>query len=358
MLGGTGHFGARIVRRLAGVAGLDVIATSRLARPSRVDGGQHAVLDWRAESFARDLDALHPTVVIHCAGPFQSQDYRVAQAALGCGAHYIDLADGREFVTRFARALDAPARRAGLLAVSGASTVPALSSAVVDALAPTRLQRLDSISIVIAPGHRAPRGIATLEAVLGYTGTEFRWLVDGKWQPVRGWQGLQRMRLAVGTRYAGACDVPDLELFPARYPTVRTMQFRAALEFSFENFMLRGVAGLRRAGLPLPIERWARGFERIAKFFDHFGSDRGAMLVELRGSGLEGLPARVRWELVAEGNHGPEVPTMAAVLLALKIARGEPIEPGARACVGMLSLREFESEFGRWNIRTTIRHVE
>lgn len=304
MLGGTGHFGARIVRRLAGVAGLDVIATSRLARPSRVDGGQPAVLDWRAESFARDLDALHPTVVIHCAGPFQSQDYRVAQAALGCGAHYIDLADGREFVTPFAQALDAPARRAGLLAVSGASTVPALSSAVVDALAPTRLQRLDSISIVIAPGHRAPRGIATLEAVLGYTGTEFRWLVDGKWQPVR------------------------------------------------------GVAGLRRAGLPLPIERWARGFERIAKFFDHFGSDRGAMLVELRGSSLEGLPARVRWELVAEGNHGPEVPTMAAVLLALKIARGEPIEPSARACVGMLSLREFESEFGRWNIRTTIRHVE
>jgi len=39
--------------------------------------------------------------VIHCAGPFQSQDYRVALAAMAAGAHYLDLADGRQFVARF-----------------------------------------------------------------------------------------------------------------------------------------------------------------------------------------------------------------------------------------------------------------
>ena len=100
-------------------------------------------------------------MVIHCAGPFQGQNYRVAEATLACGAHYLDLADGRAFVAQFASAIDSAARAADRTAISGASTLPALSSAVVEYLRST-FQRLETINLTIAPGQHAPRGTATM----------------------------------------------------------------------------------------------------------------------------------------------------------------------------------------------------
>jgi len=35
---------------------------------------------------------------------------------------------------------------------------------------------------------------------------------------------------------------------------------------------------LRRRGVPLPIERWARPLSRIASWMDAFGGDLGGML--------------------------------------------------------------------------------
>ena len=60
---------------------------------------------WTAPTFAAQLKALNPDLVIHCAGPFQGQDYRVALASMACDAHYIDIADGRDFVGRFVDAV-------------------------------------------------------------------------------------------------------------------------------------------------------------------------------------------------------------------------------------------------------------
>ena len=44
------------------------------------------------------MAALRPGLVIHTVGPFQQQDFAVAQAAIAAGAHYCDLADARRFV--------------------------------------------------------------------------------------------------------------------------------------------------------------------------------------------------------------------------------------------------------------------
>src|SRR5690606_40734885 len=68
------------------------------------------------------LKKIKPDIVIHTSGPFQSQGYEVAEACIDCGAHYIDLADGREFVAGI-HTLDEKAKRAGILVVSGASSV-------------------------------------------------------------------------------------------------------------------------------------------------------------------------------------------------------------------------------------------
>ena len=110
--------------------------------------------------------------MIHCVGPFQSQDYRVAQATLAAGAHYLDLADGRRFVVDFASKMQDEAVARGRVAICGTSTLPALSSAVVEELR-KGLVSLEDIETVIAPGQLAPRGQATLEAVFGYLGRPF-----------------------------------------------------------------------------------------------------------------------------------------------------------------------------------------
>ena len=83
----------------------------------------------------------------------------MARAAIKAGCNYLDLADGRAFVTGISR-LDAEARAAGVSIISGASSLPALTSAVVDKYR-GEFKRLDSIRIGITSGALIP-GIATL----------------------------------------------------------------------------------------------------------------------------------------------------------------------------------------------------
>jgi hypothetical protein len=342
VIGGLGNFGARICRRLSSEPGLQVIAASRSTG-----------LDANASDFAVALAALRPGVVIQCAGPFQGQDYRVVAAALACGAHYIDLADGREFVAQFAAQNHAIAQAAGRLAVTGASTLPALSSAVIDHLLP-RFSQIDEIDMTIAPGQRAPRGLATMAAVLGYAGRAFLWWRDGSWQKAYGWQELRKVSFPFGVRHAAACDVPDLTLLPPRYPGVRSVSFRAALELRVQQYAMWCIAGVRRIGIPLPIERWVGFFLRAAGWLDRCGTDRGGMSVSVSGRDETGHRRRVTWQIVAKSNHGPEIPCMASVLLTRKLAAGEKLPPGATPCMGLLTLAEFESEFARWDMNTTI----
>ena len=358
VLGGYGHFGARIVRALAITPGITVIAAGR--NPAQAPANLPGVdlsrielcrLDTADPAFADQLAATGAQLVIHTAGPFQGQGYDVALACLQAGMHYIDLADGREFVRDFALKVDAPARAAGRSAISGASTLPALSSAVVDALAP-QFERLQGIDMVIAPAQATPLGMATVRAVLSYCGKPFDCWIDGRWQPVIGWADPQPVRFAqIAPRLAAACDVPDHDLLVQRYPGVLTVRFRAALELPFLSRCLAGIAWLRRCGLPLPMEAMAGVFARAGRWFDRFGTDLGGMRVTLRGL-RGGVTHTAHWDLTAPMLHGPEIPTFAAVLLARRFARGEPLPTGAHACVGLLTLAEFESEFARWQIES------
>jgi hypothetical protein len=232
--------------------------------------------------------------------------------------------------------------------------LPGLSSAVVDHLA-RRFREVHEIQIAIAPGQRAPRGTATIAGVLSYAGKLFKRLRSGRWSDAWGWQGLKRIRFAgVGARLAATCDVPDLELFPQRYPGVQTVEFRAALELGVQTIAIALIASVRRTGLPLPLERWAGSLNRAASLLDRFGTDRGAMLVSLSGVQLDGRRGSAEWHITAGNNHGPEIPCMAAILMARKLARGEIAINGAHPCMGFLSLADFEPEFARWGMQTVV----
>ena len=354
VIGGSGNFGARIARALQGDPAIELLLAGR--RAARIPGAEALpgiALDIAAPKLADRLAALAPGLIIHCAGPFQGQDYRVAQAALLSGAHYLDLADGRDFVTGFTTSADAMARSANRIAITGASTLPALSSAVIDGLLGP-FSTIERIGIAIAPGQRAPRGLATLEAVFSYLGRPFPVWRGGRWRQVWGWMDLRRLRFDAGARWAAACDVPDLALFPERYPGSGSVDFHAALEFGIQHCALWLLAAVRRLGLPINVGRWAVRLNGAAASFDRWAGDWGGMRVQVDGVAHDGRPSRRTWQLCAPALHGPEIPCMPAILLARRIARGSITQRGAYACMGFLTLADFEAEFARWGIRTRI----
>jgi len=354
IIGATGHFGGRICRRILGEPNTELVITSRnldRAQPLSTELVQMhadatvsaAALDQTSPTFAADLAALQPNIVIHTAGPYQGQSYNVAEACLACGSHYIDLADGREFVERF-DALHEEARRKDVLLVSGASTLPGVSSAVVDHVR-SDFESIHSIETSIAPAHQTPRGAGTVAAVLSYCGAPFQVLESGEWITRYGWQDLKLQRYPeFGRRLSGACDVPDLGLLPNYVNGVQTVTFHAALEASWEQIALWKMAWTTRIGLIRSWERLVPTFQSLGDRLIKFGSTTGGMQMRIGGIGDDHKVKTLVWNLVARQNHGPEIPCVPALVLARKLAAGTISARGAYPCLGMITLREFDEE--------------
>jgi hypothetical protein len=345
VLGGYGFFGRRIVERLALQPGVEVVIAGRspdpceaLARTLRARLAapiSACALDASAPDFASRLAAMQPDVVVHCAGPFQTQEYGVAIACIEARAHYIDLADGREFVTGIA-ALDERARAAGVALVSGASSVPGLSCAVVDELAAGMLD-VQEIDIGISPGNRTERGLSTVQAVLSYCGRRI-----GPSADVFGWSGTweRRYPAPVGSRLLSPCDVPDLALLAARYPGSPRVRFGAGLELRFLHRGMNVLAWLVRRRLVGNLLPHASRLKRASDWFRHWGSDAGAMHVRVTGTAAHRRQVTREWLLVAASGDGPYVPTLAATALVLRLAQGNGLPCGAAPCVGLLTSKE------------------
>ena len=367
IIGATGHFGGRIGRRILGEPNTELVITSRslgkvetlsteLARINSDARVSAAALDQTAPMFAADLAALRPDIVIHTAGPYQGQGYDVAKACLACGSHYIDLADGREFVEGF-DALHEDACRKGVLLVSGASTLPGLSSAVVDHVR-GEFESIHSIETSIAPAHQTPRGVGTVAAVLSYCGAPFQVFENGEWVTRYGWQGLKMQRYPeFGRRLSGACDVPDLGLFPEYVNGVQTVTFHAALEATWEQITLWKMAWATRLGIVRNWERLVPTFQSVSDRLIKLGSTTGGMQMRIAGEGDDKLPKTLMWNLVAQQNHGPEIPCVPALILARKLAAGTISARGAYPCLGMITLPEFDEEVSDLDIRWRMDEV-
>lgn len=347
VLGGYGNFGAYISRALAQSPDIRLLVAGRSLEKARRFVAQlglsaaHAVrLDADVTTLAGDLRGLGIDTLIHTAGPFQGQDYRVARACIEAGCNYIDLADGRDFVANIGK-LDEAARAAGVLVASGASSVPALSAAVVDEFLP-QFSRLDGIRLAIASGAKTP-GLATMRAVLGYCGKPFTRLEDGLWKRVYGWQDLQRRRYPepVGMRWLGSCDVPDLVLFPQRYPGLRTVTFHAGLGIPLSHLAVWALSWLVRARWVRDLAAWAGPLHWLGRCLERFGTRNSAMHVEMAGLAGNGTPLVRTWHILALDHDGPNIPCGGAIALARKLAGGAALPAGARACVGLLTLADY-----------------
>ncbi|RDK07461.1 saccharopine dehydrogenase family protein [Cupriavidus lacunae] len=357
VLGGYGFFGARISQALAQnhqirllIAGRDGHRARAFARELGLAAEQGLALDARAPSLAQRLGESGVDTVVHTAGPFQGQDYAVANAAISAGANYIDLADGRDFVNGIG-CLDQAARDQGVFVTSGASSLPALSSAVVDRYL-KQFGRLKSIRHGIGSGARSP-GVATMRGVFGYCGKAFSRLEDGRWQFTHGWLDLRRHRFPapVGPRLLGSCDVPDLVLFPRRYPTVQTVTFHAGFASAAGHLFVWAASQLVRLRLIPGLTPLVRPLHRISRWLEPLVSDKGGMFVSMEGLAHDGTPLRIDWHLVAAQNHGPHIPCGASIALATKLARGEKPPCGATPCVGILSVEEYLDALQGFDVR-------
>jgi Saccharopine dehydrogenase NADP binding domain len=351
VIGGYGFFGRRLVERLSRRAGLHVTAAGRSAqrarewverlRPTALAALDSAEVDTRSHDLAGQLGALAPHVVIDAAGPFQGQGYAVARACIAAGAHCIDLADARAFVAGIG-CLDGAAAAAGVAVISGASSVPALSSAAADHLA-LGLAQVDRIDIGISPGNRTERGLSTVQGVLAGCGQPLP-----SPPPARcfGWSGSRRYvyPAPVGSRLLSPCDVPDLELLPPRYAGRPAVTFGAGLELPLLHRAMNVMALLTRWGIVADWSVHATALKRLADGFKGMGSDAGAMHVTVSGRTAQGLSQTRGWVLLATAGDGPYVPTLAAAALVRKLQRGELPFIGARPCIGVLSLDNFVRE--------------
>ena len=347
IVGGYGTFGRRIAAGLAGEPDLQIVVAGRSAEKAQDVATQltaaipadAAALDIDA-GFPESLAALAPDVVVHTSGPFQEQGYGVAEACIAQGRHYIDLADGRDFVAGIGR-LDAAARERGVLAVSGASSVPALTSAIVERYSGA-FERLETLDIGITATQRSKPGLASTAAVLSSVGRPFETLIDGEMRRVHGWQGLQaRDYPGLGRRWIGYCDVPDLTLFPEAYPDLRTVRFQAGTELSVLNFALLALSGARRAGLVSRPEDLAAPLHRASRCFDRFGTERSGFHMALSGRDDHGRPKTITFYLIARNGEGPQVPCVPAILVAKSLARCKIAARGARPCMGFVTLEDY-----------------
>ncbi|PFG71419.1 saccharopine dehydrogenase-like protein [Pseudomonas poae] len=348
VIGGYGNFGSIICRHLAGAPGIELVVSGR--HPHKLRGKVDALKassgreceswcgDAMAAGFAGVLQSMDIQLVIHTGGPFQGQSYAVAQHCIDAGVNYCDLSDCRTFVNGVG-VLDAKARQAGVAVLSGCSSVPTLSSAIIDQYR-YRFMRIDTIEHGISSSAKMP-GLSTIEGVLAYAGKPIKQLKQGQVHEVLGWQDLTLRRMPqLGTRVLANVDVPDMDIFAGRYGA-HTLRFKAGAGLKLGGVANYLLAQALRMGIVRDHLAWAARLHRLGTWFERFGDGKSAMYIDVQGLGMHGQPLSLAVQLTALDDKGPEIPSCAAVALATKMAHGYVPEPGARPCVGEISVDEY-----------------
>lgn len=365
ILGGYGVFGARLVRRLAGAPGLVLVIAGR--NPAKVAALCAEIPNAAPARFDRDqqvepqLAALSPDLVVDAMGPFQNygdDPYAIIRAALALGVDYMDFADDADFVRGVAQ-FDADARAKGRFVLSGVSSFPVLTAAVVRHLAED-MEALETVTGGIAPSPFAGVGLNVIRAISAYGGKPVALIRDGR--PATGWGLIDSRRYVVAppgllpldpVRFS-LVDVPDLTVLAAEWPGLKSVWMGAGPVPAVLHRGLTGLAWLVRLRiLPslapfAPLFHWAINQLR-------WGKHRSGMFVEVSGRARAGVPVTRSWHLLAEGDDGPLIPALAQEAMVRRLLAGERPDPGARAATRELELADYVPLFDRLAITTGVR---
>ncbi len=360
ILGGYGVFGGRLAELLADEPRVTLVVAGRSLQKAeafcaRLAGRAEArplAFDRNGDGAAQ-LREAKPDMVVDASGPFQSygnDPYRLVRACLALGIDYLDLADAPDFVSGITR-FDQKARARGVVLLSGVSSFPVLTAAVVRDLA-AGMDRVETVEAGIAPSPYANVGENVIRAIAGYAGRPVSILRDGR-RTVRhafvdtrrytigppGEIPLDRIRFSL-------VDVPDLQVLPELWPELRAVWMGAGPVPAILHRVLRGLAWTVRLRLlpsltplvPLMIgvmNRWS------------WGEHRGGMYVAVQGADAQGQPLERAWHLLAEGNSGPLIPSMAAEAVIRRVLDGRRPPAGARPAATDLELADYAPLFAR-----------
>ncbi len=361
ILGGYGNFGQIIARHLVAIEGIQVIIAGRhfekAQKMAQILNCEAAVLDSGDPTLAQHLRQLAADCLIFTVGPFQTQGYQVAQAAIEAGVHYIDLADARAFVCGITTLNDQAVNK-DVLVCSGASSVPGLSSAVIDHLLP-QFSTLQSIDFAISSSARMP-GEITLRSVLTYCGKPFQQWKNNTWQTVYGWQDLHthHFQQIAGKRLLANCDIPDLSLLKTRYADVHSVRFSAGVGLKLGQLGAWALSWLVRTRLIQHPEKFAALLHKSGQSLSFMGNGLSAMYIQLTGLNHDRQTVNWGWEITAQHDNGHHIPCLAAVALIRKLHSGQLQQRGAMPCLGLLTLREYLNELESLNIETMIYQID
>ena len=368
ILGGYGVFGGRLAELLADMSSLEILVCGRsLARAEAFCAAWHGQAQLRPLMLdRRDIaDALRihkPDLVVDASGPFQtygSACYGVITACIDAGIDYLDFADAADFVFGVSQ-FDERAKAAGVFVLSGVSSFPVLTAAVLREM--ERTMDILTVEGGIAPSPYAGIGLNVMRAVVGYAGAPVKLWRHGRPAHGVGLAESRRFTVAVPGRlplrniHFSLVDVPDLQVIPPEHPSMTDIWMGAGPVPEFLHRMLNLLAKARaRFGLP--------SFAPLSPLFHavlnrmRFGEHRGGMFVRAQGRAA-GRPMEMSWHLLAEGDDGPYIPSMAIEAIVRKMLSGERPLPGARAGTDALNLADYDRLFRSKTIYTGFRREE
>lgn len=369
IVGGYGIFGGRVVALLENEPRLTLVVAGRsLARARAFCAGRGRTAATLAAArfdrngdLAAQLAAIRPDILVDASGPFQAYGasrYRVIEACLARGVNYLDLADGSDFVAGVG-AFDAAARQAGVYVLSGVSSFPVLTAAVVRRLSGGTMA-VESIRAGIAPSPYAGVGENVIRAIASYAGQPARIRREGEAATGYPFTEQQRYtiappgRLPLRSTLFSLVDVPDLRALAELWPEAKTIWMSAGPVPEILHRALIALAWLvrlravRSLAPVAPLMHWATNRLR-------WGEHRGGMFVAVTGTGPAGVRYRRSWHMLAEGDDGPLIPAMAVEALIRKALDGAAPEIGARAAVRDLELADYEALFAKRRIAAAVR---
>lgn len=358
VLGGYGVFGGRLCELLAADPRLQLIISGRSqAKAEAFCQGLDAAQPAQALRFDRRGDAIEqlrraaPDLLIDASGPFQAygeRPYVLIEACLELAIDYMDFADGAEFVAGVAR-FDQAARQRGIVVLSGVSSFPVLSAAVLRRLT-ADFSRVDQIYGGIAPSPFAGVGLNVIRAIAGYAGQPIALRRDGQQRigyaltetldyriSPPGYLPLDRIRFSL-------VEVPDLQVLPALWPEANTVWMGAGPVPEILHRALNLLAGLVRWRLLPSLAPFAALFHFAINTL-RFGAHRGGMFIEVQGQTAAGRACTRSWHMVAEGDDGPYIPCMALQALVLRLLAQRRPAPGARAASQDLEFEDYQALF-------------
>jgi hypothetical protein len=330
-------------------------------RPRRPTATLEAAAFDRDGDLAAQFASLAPNVVVDASGPFQGYGearYRLVEACIAARLHYLDLADGAEFVAGIG-VLQAQALAAGVFCLAGVSSFPVLTAAVVRRLA-DGLQRVVAIKAGIAPSPFAGVGENVIRAIASYAGQRVPLRKNGV--ASEGFPFTEHIRFTIAppgrlplrNNLFSLVDVPDLRVLAQLWPDVDSVWMGAGPVPEVLHRALIACAWLVRRGIirslsPLAPLMWFATNRLL------WGAHRGGMFVAIEGRTRDGGAVERSWHLVAEGEDGPMIPSMAVEAIVRKLLDGHAPAPGARPAARELELTDYERLFARRSITTGVR---